>query len=382
MKRALVLLSTTCVAAALSLTVTDGPRHIVVGAADGGEHCSAIVLDNGGFGLFGANYDHTRTDEGLIFVNKRGTTKSSLVTGTTGRRAHWTSRYASVTFNLVGYQFAWAGMNERGLSLSTMSMEQTQVPADDPRPPLDSGEWMQFILDTCATIDEVLATEHLVRIFTVDHYLVGDRFGNAAVIEFLEGRMVAHSAPDLPVAALTNTTYADSCATWESRRALGDYGSLNGSLHRFCLAADRVDDFSPTSDAKAARYAFDTLYEVRGQRFGSSPSNWSIVFDAKNLRAYYLTLRRSDIRWIDLDDFDLRCGKPVQMLGIHEAGSDRISGEFYDFDFDRNHEHFENFLTLWGIDHTHEAVMWTLNHFDGFTCVQSRRHHPRRVAPR
>jgi penicillin V acylase-like amidase (Ntn superfamily) len=345
------------------------------------EHCSAIVLQNNGHSVFGANYDHTRTDEGLIFVNKRGVVKSSPNTSTTGRRARWTSRFASLTFNLVGFQFAWAGMNERGLSVSTMSLDETRYQQPDARPPLDSGEWMQYILDTCETIDEVLATDAAVRIITVDHYLISDRFGNAAVIEFLDGRMVAHTGPDVPVRALTNSTYIDSCETWESRRGRRDYASLDGSLHRFCLAADRVDGFRSTSEARAIAYAFDTLHEVRGQRFWISPSYWSIVFDTKNLRAYYRTLRDSNIRWVNLEDFDLRCGEPAQMLDIHNGLSEDISGAFFDFDFGLNYDHFENFLTIWGIDHTHESVMWTLNHFDRFSCIQSRRGSPRRVVP-
>jgi len=345
------------------------------------EHCSAIVLENYGHSVFGANYDHTRTDEGLIFINKRGVVKTSLNSSTTGRRARWTSRFASVTFNLVGYQLPWGGMNERGLSMSTMSLVETRYQSPDARPPLDSGEWMQYILDTCETIDDVLATDAQVRIITVDHYLIGDRFGNAVVIEFLNGRMVAHTEPDLPVATLTNSRYTDSCSTWESLRSHGNYESQSSSLQRFCLAADRADGFRPTSDGKAIAYAFDTLHEVRGQRFSVSPSHWSIVFDSKNLRAYYRTLRTSDVRWVDLAEFDLRCGAPVQMLAIHDGLSGDISGNFFVFDFDLNYDHFERFLTIWGIGHSHSSVMATLNHFEGFSCVQSRRGSPRRISP-
>jgi penicillin V acylase-like amidase (Ntn superfamily) len=345
------------------------------------EHCSAVVLENDGYSVFGANYDHTRTDEGVIFVNKRGVVKSSLHTSTIGRRAQWTSRFASVTFNLVGFQFAWAGMNERGLSMSTMSLEETRQPPPDVRPPLDSGEWMQYILDTCETIDDVLATNAAVRIYTVDHYLIGDRFGNAVVVEFLDGRMAAHTGPNLPVSALTNSTYVDSCETWESRRDHGNYATLGGSLHRFCLAADRVDGFRPTSEAKAITYAFNTLHEVRGQRFWISPSHWSIVFDTRNLRAYYRTLRDSNIRWVSLEDFDLRCGAPVQMLDIHAGLSGDISGDLFDFDFGLNYDHLESFMEAWGTPRSHEDLMAILNHFDSFPCVQSRRGASRRVAP-
>ncbi len=352
-----------------------------IGALRGGEHCTAIVLDNDGHAVFGANFDHNLTDEGLVFINKRGVVKTSIHAGTTGRYARWTVRYASVSFNLVGYQYAWGGMNERGLSMSTMSLGETRQPSADARPPLDSGEWVQYILDTCATVADVIATDSEVRIFTVDHYLVADRDGNAVVIEFLDGRMVSHAAPDLPVAALTNNVYEESCATWERLRRHGNYAGQNSSPHRFCLAADRVDGFRPTTDARAVDFAFDTLDEVRGQRFSIYPTNWSLVFDTKNLRAYYRTNRNHDIRWVDLKDFDLRCGAPVKMIDIHDGGPGDIADGFFDFDFDLNRNHLEQFLRVWGVNLSHQEVTWILNHFDSYPCVQNRRSSPRRVMP-
>ena len=381
MHRARLLLLVFLLVAAGYLIFAGESQPIAIGALRGGEHCTAIVLDNYGHTVFGGNFDHTRTDEGLVFINKRGVVKSSVNTGTTGRRARWTTRYASISFNLVGYQYAWGGMNERGLSLTTMSLNETRQPHADARPPLDSGEWVQYILDTCATVEEVIATDSQVRIITVDHYLIGDRFGNAAVIEFLNGRMVAHAAPNLPVAALTNNVYEESCTTWERLRRHGNYAGQNSSAHRFCLAADRVDGFRPPSDAKAVAYAFDTLDEVRGRRFSISPTNWSLVFDTKNLRAYYRTNRNYDIRWVDLEDFDLRCGAPVKMIDVHDGGPGNVADEFFDFDFDVNQNHFERFLDVWGVNLSHQSVMWILNHFSGFPCVQNRRSSPRRVMP-
>ena len=59
-----------------------------------------------------------------------------------------------------------------------MSLNDTEDPVPDERPPLDSGEWMQFVLDTCATVEDLVATDARVSIITVDHYLVADSLGN------------------------------------------------------------------------------------------------------------------------------------------------------------------------------------------------------------
>ena len=76
------------------------------------------------------------------------------------------------------------------------------------------------MLDTCGTVEEVIAADPQVRIFeTVDHYLVADRQGNCAAIEFLDGQMVYHTGEKLPVKALTNSTYEGSIRVLEGGEA-------------------------------------------------------------------------------------------------------------------------------------------------------------------
>jgi len=341
--------------------------------------CSSLALDSGGQVVFGANLDHVTVDEGLVFVNKRHFDKTGLNPSTTGEYARWRSRYASLTFNLVGYQFAWAGMNEQGLTLSTMSLYDTEYPAPDERPPLDSGEWMQYLLDTCATIDDVVATDDRVRIITVDHYLVADGLGNVAIIEFLDGDMVVHRGDDLRVAALTNSTYAWSRANWMAFRVGGDYTSLDGSLQRFCLAADRVSDFEVGGDEAAVPYAFDTLEAIRGEQFSIHTSQWSLVFDIGALRAHFRTHTHPERRHVDLLDFDLGCSAPVQMLDIQEPLDGDVAGHFFDYDHDLNLEHLRAFMIAWGISVSDQTLRQMVRHFESFPCLEGQ---PRRPSGR
>lgn len=337
-------------------------------------HCSSVALDNGGATVFGANLDHVSVNAGLVFVNQRGKVKTGLSPGTTGARAHWTSRYASVTFNLVGFGYAWAGMNERGLAMSTMSLQATRCPAPDARPPLDSGEWMQFILDTCATIEEVVATDVAVRVTTVDHYLVADAYGNAAAVEFLSGRMVVHTGTAMPAHVLTNSTYENSVQTWLSYRQAGstDYRRLNGSLQRFCLAADRAEAFRPTDDAAAVAYAFETLARIAGERFSIHSSQWSIVFDTANARACWRTLRYPEIRYVDLARFDPWCTGPAQMLDIHAGPAGDVTDYFVDYSHDVNLDHMRSFLLDWGVSITEQGLRAAVQHLESFPCQRYR----------
>ena len=108
--------------------------------------------------MFGSNQDNP-IDAAMLAVKKRQVIKTAWEPSTTGEYARWISRYGSVTFDYAGYQMAWAGMNEAGLMLSTMALRKTRNPAPDSRPPLQSAFWMQYLLDSYSTVEEVIASD-------------------------------------------------------------------------------------------------------------------------------------------------------------------------------------------------------------------------------
>ena len=292
--------------------------------------CTSFCLDNAGQAVFGANYDNNIW-EGLLFVNKRGVTKTGWEAGTTGRYARWTAEYGSVTFNLAGVQMAWAGMNEAGLAISTMWLGETRDPTPDERPPLVSPLWIQYQLDTCATLAEVMANDARVRVAdVVDHYLVCDRSGACAAVEFLEGETVFHAGHALPVKALTNDGYRLSAAAWQAGRL------MSNSLQRFGIAASRVTSFQPTDSASAVAYAFDTLEQASGQVTGGTPTQWSIVFDTANRRIYWRTSRIPQVRFVDFARLEFACGTPVDMLDVHAPLSGDVSDKLGPYSFAAN----------------------------------------------
>ena len=331
--------------------------------------CSACSVTVGGHAFFGANLDYKDHCRGQLFINKRGVRKTGLIPSADGVYAEWVSKYASITFNFVGYQFAWAGMNEMGLTLSTMSLPQTVVSPPDHRPVVDSGLWMQYVLDTCATVEDVIAADQVVRNITVDHYLVADRTGASAAIEYLNGEMVVHTGGGLPVSVLTNSTYEQSVNQWLARRALGDYWRLNGSLQRFCIAADRVSAFEPASDEAAVAFAFDTLDTIAGERFSEHASQWSIVFDTSNLRASFRTYADPSIRYVDLQEFPLHCYDPIVMLDIDTPLAGAVGSAFFNYSHSQVRDHYRWFIDFWN---TNLSTRWAdsvIAHFESFDCM-------------
>src|SRR5687767_15219208 len=140
--------------------------------------CTTFCLKNKGEVLFGKNYDWMIGD-GLVFINKRGVSK---VSSEEESPARWVSKYGSVTFNQYGWESPSGGMNEAGLVIELMWLDDTKYPSPDLRPAIDVLEWIQFNLDTAATTAEVIANSEKVRIASRInlHYLVNDKQGNAA----------------------------------------------------------------------------------------------------------------------------------------------------------------------------------------------------------
>ncbi|MEJ2208081.1 MAG: linear amide C-N hydrolase [Anaerolineae bacterium] len=326
--------------ALLGLAVLASPARARPSLPEGA--CTSFCLDNDGQAVFGTNYDN-QIWPGLLFVNKRGVAKTGWQAGTDGKYAHWTARYGSVTFVLAGVQMAWAGMNEAGLAISTMWLGETKSPRPDERPPLVSPLWVQYQLDTCATVEEVMANDARVRVVdAVDHYLVCDRSGACAAVEFLQGGTVFHTGDDLPVEALTNDAYQKSVAAWRTGRLGGN------ALQRFGLAADGVAAFRPGDVDAAVTYAFDLLERASGQATGGSPTQWSIVFDLAQGRVHWRTSRHRDLRSVDLARLDLSCDSPAQMLDIHAPLAGDVSDRLEPFDFQANLQYTLDFLDQWG----------------------------------
>ncbi len=272
--------------------------------------CTTFCLKNRSEVLFGKNYDWMIGD-GMVFVNRRGVSKISAEQNP----AKWVSRYGSVTFNQYGWESPSGGMNEAGLVIELMWLDETQYPKPDDRPALDVLEWIQFNLDTAATTDEVIRNADAVRISSAVklHYLVNDKFGNTATIEFIDGKLVFHAGNALPYPVLTNDTYQRSMQFAKSRPAT----SGEGSLERFSRAVNRTRNFGKQSEGDAVDYAFEAL-----ERVAQRSTQWSIVYDQRRGRIYFRTKKRPELKSIDTTELDYSCSTPVRVfdLDTDEAG--------------------------------------------------------------
>jgi penicillin V acylase-like amidase (Ntn superfamily) len=334
--------------------------------------CTSFCLDNGGYAVFGANYDHVNSgSDGLVFVNKRNVIKSFRHTDSPGQHAGWTSKYGSVSFNFVASQTSWTGMNEAGLIIYSMRLEEgSRAPGPDGRPWILAHYWPQYMLDNFATVEEVLAGQAALRIVNADripHYLVSDRRGNCATVEFIGGKTVIRSGKDLPVRALANTAYERAVREWEEvlelrRNGKPVPGMGSSSRGRFIRAADRVAAFRPMETEAAVGAAFDILKEAGGR------ANWSIVYDAKGLRVHFKTIVQAEVRTIDFGRLDFSCRTPVKMIDVNEKLSGDITDRLKDHSFELHFGHAVRAARNYGLDMTPEELETHIRLIEAFPC--------------
>ena len=295
--------------------------------------CTTFCLKNKGEVLFGKNYDWMIGD-GMVFLNKRGVSK---ISSEEELPAKWVSKYGSVTFNQYGWESPSGGMNEAGLVIELMWLDDTQYPEASDKPSIDVLEWIQFNLDTAATAEDVIRNSEKVRIASAVklHYLVNDKHGNSATIEFLDGKLVAHSGDKLPYSTLANDTYARSLAYANSTKA----ATTESSLDRFSRAAHKSREFDKRfrSEREGVDYAFMILGDVAQK----NSTQWSIVYDQKRGRIYFRTRKRSELKSIDTTLLDYSCGTPVKVLDIDLKEAGDVTRQFKSYTREANRDLIE-----------------------------------------
>lgn len=291
------------------------------------EACTTFCLFRGKDLIFGRNYDFP-IGYGQVVVNKRGVFKSAMADAGE-RAAQWTSKYGSITFNQFGRDNPTGGINEAGLVVELMQLDETQYPPPDSRPALGCLEWIQYQLDNSATIHEAIQRAEAVRIrsHVGIHYLISDRKGETASIEFLEGRLVVHRGDGLPVLALANSTYEESLAY--ANRFANDAAlpTSSNSLDRFARAGAMVKNYKPSTSQSPIDYAFEILRNVAQ----GSHTQWSIVYDARNLTVHFFTREATQRRALDLKSFDFACSTPVKILDINADLAGDVAAKFTDY---------------------------------------------------
>lgn len=292
--------------------------------------CTSFFLHKGDQMIMGRNYDFDFGD-GWMIVNPKGLQKTA-VHYPNEVSAKWTAKYGSITFSQVGREGPTEGMNEEGLVIACLMLPGSQYPAVDNRPMTDELQWMQYQLDNYTTVEEVIASDKLIRItsqaFTKLHYMVADAKGNFAVIEFLNGKMVAHLNDYRTKGFICNDTFEKSVADMQKYNT---YGGTQADLTKYQkFNPEEAVSIGSSSIAKydggdLEQFGFEILENVKALE-GWNPnkpqygSQWSVIYDLKNKSIAFKTRENRTVKKIRLKDFDYTCSATVKAKKLNDLG--------------------------------------------------------------
>ena len=353
------------------LLILAGALGLICATYQTGNACTALSINRSGTPVVGINYDWYFGD-GSITVNKRGVFKIANG-GSPGPLASWTSKFGSISFTQYGRELVQSGMNEAGLFIGGLLLEETQWSPPDSRPSIRSAQWLQYQLDTASTIREVIESDKRLRISSIpgisspEHFFVCDRSGACAVIESLQGKPVYRSGKDMPVPVLTNGTYT-SCLDFLNRGKLPE-PDTDYSVRRFKEAAAMLRAIDGQGPEPETKLAFEILKKVEHS------TQWTIVYDLKNLRVLFRTAERPSTRSFSFAAFDFSCAKPAKILDVQADLSGDVSGNFVTYSREANRDLIARaFKKTGSLSNLPAYVLDELSYYpESFVCVEPAR---------
>jgi choloylglycine hydrolase len=308
---------------------------LLLGCAHTAAHaCSVFSFGHDGERVMGRNLDWPLDIPGQVMVNPRGVCKTLLPwqgEWPSGQReaepTRWTSRYASVTFTRFGRDFIESGMNEAGLAVAQANL-YADYPPDDGRAGMSGTQWMQYLLDRYAGVDEVLSHLDDLRLDGEGwHYLLADASGGCAVIEFSDGSARVYTGETAPVCAMTNTGYEQALAHLPLDRSFGgqlDIAANDDSYGRFLRIARLLRE--PVAAGSATDRAFRVLDEVR-----ADDTQRTVVFDLVGRRVSWRAADTAGRRLLEFRLLDLGPGAGVRVIDLGDGPVDDAHAALRDY---------------------------------------------------
>jgi len=142
--------------------------------------------------------------------------------------------------------------------------------------------------------------------------------------------MVVHKAGDLPFAALANSTYAKSMKYLKQFKGFGgelEMPKSQSSLDRFAGAAQGIRQHGIDQDEDIMEHAFNVLDDISQ----GPATQWSIVYDVRNLAIRFKTSKSPGIKTVELKDFDFSCFMSARILDIDTPKPGDAGKRFIDY---------------------------------------------------
>lgn len=314
--------------------------------------CTAFCLEGDNSIFLGKNYDWS-TGIGLLIYNPANTKVTSFPIANY-ESIEWQSKYASLTFNQYGSSMPNGGINEKGLAIEVLWLGNTKYSAPENKSVLNELQWVQYMLDNCSTVDEMIEECKQISIkpvFGKLHYFAADQEGRAALIEFIDGKIQIYNNENLPLEGITNDTYTKSLDYYNrvhkiKKKTAERIESRNASLNRFARMASALKN---KKENCSIENSFNILNDVK-----LNSTKWSIVYDLKNLTIYYKTNLVNGRKSICLSD--LKKTKTQKCIDLNSLKVGEVSDAMDDFTAEMNYELIRNSTRIVGVPISNEMV--------------------------
>jgi penicillin V acylase-like amidase (Ntn superfamily) len=337
--------------------------------------CTTFVLKDSNNVVLGFSFDF-HIGSHCIYVNKRNVERNRFLL-LAEKAVKWVSKYGSITYNLLGKDWPHSGMNEAGLVVQCLGAqdEGAKYPHPDNRSPIDESGWIQYQLDNSASVEDVIKNMQKIRISNRSlgetHFLIGDKMGNAIVIDYVNGETKTYTGDDLPYPITANDTYPHMLNYLKQHKGYGGKRELkfrpDASVIRFVYVANKIKEYK--GQQKIIDYTFDILENLRQPQDGT---RYQTVYDITNLSIYYnVSSDFGKIKTIHFKEFNFDCDTPALMTEIQSDKSGNIRDAFYNYDSKINKCVVLNTAEKF-IDYIPEVVITNITKYaDKQTCIPS-----------
>lgn len=302
---------------------------LVLGLSPRAESCSRVLWsDNGKAVVVGRNMDWLTAMPVNLYLLPRGIKR----TGMTGKKTlAWTAKYGTVVAESSD------GMNEKGLTGHLLWLAESDYGKfDQHRPGLSVGLWLQYCLDSFATVQEAVAFMEKTplqlatgtfegRRVTV-HLALEDPTGDSAVIEYVGGQARVYRGKEYTV--MTNSPlYDQQLKNLRQFKGFGGDRPLPGTTDaadRFVRAAYYLKNLPEPKNYRECIAGVLSVMRNVAQPLGNadparpniSATRWRTVGDLTNLVYYFESTTSPNLVWVRLKELDFSTGAAIRRLDL------------------------------------------------------------------
>ena len=299
--------------------------------------CTRVVYECQDMIATGRTMDWKEDPQTNLYIFPRGIERKGALSANT---ISWKSKYGSVA--AAGYDIGVCdGLNEAGLAANMLFLPESIYDKEaDERAIMGISIWTQYILDNFSTVEEVVAELSKDK-FRLDapelpngskstlHMAVSDKFGNNAIIEYLDGSATIYEGKQYRV--LTNSpAYNLQLAVNDYWKQVGGMNMLPGtnkSSDRFARASFYIEAVDQSPSAETAVPVLMSVVRNVSVPYGiSMPDNpyisstrWRVIADQKNLVYYFENSVPMFMFHVDLKEIDLSEGSGERVLRLSDG---------------------------------------------------------------